>query len=44
MSRHHDATGHKEIFEYKVSRSKGEHTTLSKLRPVRRRALGTRGQ
>lgn len=44
MSRHHDATGHTKIFEYKASRSRGEHTTLSSLRSPRRRTLGTRGQ
>lgn len=43
MSRHHAATGHTKIHEYKISRSVGEHTTLSGLRRSSRRRLGNRG-
>lgn len=43
MSRHADATGHTRIYQWALTRSRGQHTTLrpDRVRPARR-ALGGR--
>lgn len=42
MSRHHDATGHTKIYQYTITRNRGEHNTMGT--PRARRTLGGRGR